>query len=107
MPRLRQTNTIITDISQISEGDLLLFRGNCWDTLGIAIISSGAMRFRLDEVQTSRDYSYSITDVEINLKRYMKIDPETYLRVRSEQEAYKREHYVMEGYRTGLFPCRD
>ena len=110
MPRLRNTNTIITDISQICEGDCLLFRGNLWDTVGIAgRLSDGLMYIcttGCDGV-TARDIP--ISSNKLTNSKVIKISQQTYDRILLELEAYRREGrhlmvaFKIAGFRTGLF----
>ena len=78
MPRLRNANTLITDLSQISEGDLIIYHGNLWDAIGTVTILDGAFRLLLDQGQFrptgwSHFEYYSITNVYINNRQFMKI----------------------------------
>ena len=109
MPRLRNTNTLITDLSQISEGDLIIYHGNLWDAIGTVTILDGAFRLLLDQGQFrptgwSHFEYYSITNVYINNRQFMKISTQTFDRIQSDQEQYIRVNRRIGGFRTGLFP---
>ena len=82
MPRLRNRNTVITDMSQISEGDCLVYRGIFRDIVGTPKILAGQMHLRLDQDGVGALF-YIITNIRIANGQYIKISPQIFSELKS------------------------
>lgn len=102
MPRLRNTNTLITDRSQVQDGDCLVFNGSAWDAIGIASKNrrGESLEMWTDEIEYVGHYDmyrFGFGGV------FMKISSHTFDRLKAQQDEYYRETGDLEGFRTGLF----
>ena len=101
----RQRNIIITDISQLSPRDFILYRAHEWDDMGVVRQLGSVTLIRWVDnilIRVDVDDEYLIGRM-IEMRVIMKITKVTYRRIASEQKEYRIEHNTYRGYRTGLF----
>ena len=102
MPRLRNTNIVISNVSEIVPGDHLVFRSPLFDIVGIAAVSMlGEICIEVNEDR--HILRYVITEERILCRSVIKISAQAFDRLKAEQVQYYRENDDLEGYRTGLF----